>query len=77
MTNSHFVKMESNVQEFILKKFVKIENVTTGNVVRGIQDLVDSLERMASVSLALVADTATEFQEKWRKIMRKLNLLRK
>ena len=77
MTNSHFVKMESNVQEFILKKFVKIENVTTGNVIRGILDLVDSSERMVSVSLAMVADTATECQKKLKKAIRKLNLLRK
>ena len=46
--------------------------MTIENVIRGIQGLVGSSERMVSVSLAQVADTAIEFQKILKKITRKL-----
>ena len=37
------INMESNALEFISKKFAKIENVTTENATRDIQDHVECL----------------------------------
>ena len=51
--------------------------MTTESVIRGIQDFVDSSERMVSVSLAQVADIVIEFQKKLKKTTRKLSPLRK
>ena len=65
--------MESNVLEFISKRFARIENVTIEGVTRGIQDLAESLECMDSAGLVLAADTATDYQRKLRNRTIKLN----
>ena len=46
--------------EFISKRSVKQENVTTENAIRGIQDHVGSLGSMVSVGLVQVASTAID-----------------
>ena len=62
LTSSPIVKMETNVWEYILKKFAWSENVTTGDVTKGIQDHAKSSGLEASVGLVQTVGTVTDSQ---------------